>query len=100
MAGKIPAQSFCSNVSISLLAGVGSKGGCYMKHISLLLCMRSLLLVLADVDVESVGKLEVPIVIAAIRIIGMGQNRKFLLRMPLQQPIAFGWIVNLVPPPG
>jgi hypothetical protein len=34
MAGKIPAQSFCSNVSFSLLAGFGSKGGCYMKHIS------------------------------------------------------------------
>src|ERR1700733_7091187 len=40
MAGKIPAQSFCSNVSFSLLTGVSPKGGCYMKHISVLLRIR------------------------------------------------------------
>ena len=59
MAGKIPAQSFCSNVSFSLLAGAGfdSKGGCYMMHISVLRCMRLLLLVLADVVADGAGKI-------------------------------------------
>jgi hypothetical protein len=46
-----------------------------MRHISVLLCLRLLLLVLADVVVDSGGKFQVPVEIAAVRIIGRGQNR-------------------------
>jgi hypothetical protein len=39
-----------------------------MKHILVLVCMRLLLPVLADVVVDSVGKFQVPVEIAALRI--------------------------------
>lgn len=64
-----------------------------MRQIAVLLCMRLLLLILADVVVDGVGKLEVPVEIAAIRIVGVGQDRKLLLRLPFKQAIALGWIV-------
>ena len=52
-------------------------------------------LVVADVVVDFGGELEVPVEIAAVWVVGVGQDRELLLALVLEDFVAAGWTVVL-----